>query len=139
MASSDAAVVAAEQPALVCRAVSQWKSCRSGRKTWDEFDVAKLAEDMVAHLPEAARRIIDDGSWKGGPIARLDSLLARPSAGDVVLNFHLMKPVLLHSPGRVPSLESIFLRSDWWGRPSSAQGFLMIGQFHPLRSHQGTF
>lgn len=102
MASSDAAVVAAEQPALVSRAVSQWKSCRSGRISWDECEVAKLAEDLVAHLPDSARRIIDDGSWKGGPIARLDNLLARPSAGDVILNFHLLKPVLLHSPDRVP-------------------------------------
>lgn len=65
-----------------------------------------MAKAIFDNLPLACHTLINDGNWHGGAIAKLENNLARPSATDVAVNFHLLKPILEISPERVPCLDS---------------------------------
>ena len=70
-----------------------------------------MAKGIFDNLPLACHTLINDGNWHGGAIAKLENNLARPSATDVAVNFHLLKPILELSPDRVPRLKSACLSS----------------------------
>ena len=55
---------------------------------------------MFDGLPHSAHSIINNDEWHGGSIVRLDSALCRPAAADVAINYHMLKPVITHSPDK---------------------------------------
>lgn len=99
-------------------AASSWRSCRAlewhgykvhhvwflpagaGKVAWTFEDVSQVALSMAEELPPACCSLIESGQWRGGPICKLDDPLQRPSAADVSLNFHLLRPVLKHTPNK---------------------------------------
>ena len=73
-----------------------------GKISWTETDVKGLAQEMFGNLPMSVHTLVNGDQWKGGNITRLDDPLARASAADVAVNFHLLKPIVEHSPHKVP-------------------------------------
>lgn len=63
-----------------------------------------LAKEVLANLPVTVHDLVLSEGWKGGSVVHLDSALVRPGAGDVVVNFYFLKPILESSPEKVPSL-----------------------------------
>lgn len=66
-----------------------------------------LANSIISHLPVYAHNMVTSGEWKGGSICRMDSVLQKPGASDIALNYHLLKPIVEHSPDRVFCLHLI--------------------------------
>ena len=60
-----------------------------------------VAKGIFDHLPMCAHEVVNSGKWSGGGIVRLDSALVRPSAADVAINFHVLKPVIEEFPDQV--------------------------------------
>jgi len=97
------------------QAGKNWRSCRPGKIGWNFAQVDMLANSIIAHLPVYAHNMVTSGEWKGGSICRLESVLQKPGASDIALNYHLLKPIVEHSPDRVPSgffLTDVVLRMD---------------------------
>lgn len=63
-----------------------------------------LAKEVLANLPVTVHDLVLSEGWKGGSVVHLDSALVRPGAGDVVVNFYFLKPILESSPEKVPRL-----------------------------------
>ncbi|CAJ1359761.1 unnamed protein product, partial [Effrenium voratum] len=73
------------------------------------------AAAVVAALPAKILRIIESSDWAGASLIQLEEGLCRPSAADVQLNYHYLKPLIILNPGKVPSayfLTDIVLRMD---------------------------
>ncbi|CAK9004360.1 unnamed protein product [Durusdinium trenchii] len=87
----------------------------AGRIPWGELEVAQVARGIVRELPLTAVELLERGEWKGGNIIAVDSALQRANAAECATNFHYLKPVLEHSPDKVPSgyfLTDVFLYVD---------------------------
>ena len=63
---------------------------------------------MFEGLPLCAHNLIKNNEWKGGGIVRLDNALSRPSAGDVAINYHMLKPLIPFSPDKARRLLTHF-------------------------------
>ncbi|CAK9032157.1 unnamed protein product [Durusdinium trenchii] len=72
-----------------------------------------------------AHEVVNSGKWSGGGIVRLDSALVRPSAADVAINFHVLKPVIEEFPDRVPS--GYFLTDCIMWLDTLFKGQLLVG------------
>ena len=58
---------------------------------------------MKEQLPPAVRELIASPAWKGGSLVKLQNELSRPSAAEVALHYHWLKPWTVAMPTRVPS------------------------------------
>ena len=73
-----------------------------------------LANSIISHLPVYAHNMVTSGEWKGGSICRLDSVLQKPGAAEIALNYHLLKPIVEHSPDRVFCTHLICFPPIWF-------------------------
>ncbi|CAK9089808.1 30S ribosomal protein S6 [Durusdinium trenchii] len=80
---------------------------------------------MFDGLPHSAHSIINNDEWHGGSIVRLDSALCRPAAADVAINYHMLKPVITHSPDKVCS--GYFLTDCLLALDDLFQGKMLVG------------
>ncbi|CAK8994043.1 unnamed protein product [Durusdinium trenchii] len=79
---------------------------------------------MFEGLPLCAHNLIKNNEWKGGGIVRLDNALSRPSAGDVAINYHMLKPLITFSPDKVCS--GYFITDCLLGLDELFEGKLLV-------------
>ena len=75
-----------------------------GKIGWNFAQVDSVAHALVANLPVWSYNLVTSGQWKGGSVCRLISTVGKPSAQDVAKNYHLLLPIIEHSPDRVSRL-----------------------------------
>lgn len=73
----------------------------AGKIGWDEAQVDQVAQGMFDQLPQCVHNLLSSGGWQGGAVVRLDNALVRPSAADVAINFHMLRPIVSHCPDKV--------------------------------------